>query len=185
MKIVLPAGEIEAPPEFRHFYLMDEDGIVKYPAPVLRRKASPVSRITPDIEALIQRMMASLKWWNGLGIAAPQVGVPLRLFIMAPPDQPMRVILNPRIIERSQEQVADLEGCLSIPALYGKVARARAIVLKGLNRHGKPIQLTLEGVAARIAQHEIDHLDGILFIDRADPATLFWSDPTPKEEEMV
>lgn len=185
MKIILPTGELTVPPEFRSFYLMQEDGIVKYPAPVLRKKATPVARLTPDIEALIDQMMASLKWWNGLGIAAPQVGVPLRLFILAPPDQPVRVVLNPRILERSAEQVVDLEGCLSVPALYGKVKRARAVVIRGLNRRGKPIQLTLEGVSARIAQHEIDHLDGVLFIDRVEPDTLFWNDPTPKEEETI
>lgn len=185
MRIVLPFGELEVPPEFRGFYDFKDDGIVKYPAPVLRKRAVAVSRITPDIEALIERMIASMQWWKGLGIAAPQVGVPLRLFIMASDGASPRVIMNPRIMERSTEQEIDNEGCLSVPALYGKVKRARAVVIRGLNRRGKPIQLSLEGVPARIAQHEIDHLDGVLFIDRVDPSTLFWHDPTPKEEETL
>lgn len=183
MNIALPGGEIVIPPEFRPLYEHIEDGIVKYPSPLLRRKASPVSRLTPEIHQLIEFMIHTMRAARGIGLAAPQVGVLQRVIVIEPPDKPLRVILNPQILERSTEQELGEEGCLSIPALYGKVPRPKAIVLKGLNRHGKPIRLVLDDLPARIVQHEIDHLDGVLFIDRVLPDTLFWKDPNAPEEE--
>ncbi|MCS7300751.1 MAG: peptide deformylase [Fimbriimonadales bacterium] len=175
--------EIQIPNEFRIYFERD-DGVVKYPDPFLRKVAKPVQRITPDIHELIDHMMRVMKRAKGVGIAAPQVGVPLRLIIVAPEDQPARVIINPQVLERAGEQVG-LEGCLSIPQLFGYVKRAQHIVVRGINRHGKPIRLTLEGDPARITLHEIDHLEGVLFIDRAQFDTLYWEHPQQNQEEEI
>ncbi|MDW8106510.1 MAG: peptide deformylase [Armatimonadota bacterium] len=175
--------DIEIPEEFR-IYFERADGVVKYPDPFLRKVAKPVQRITPELHELIEYMIRVMKRANGVGLAAPQVGVSQRLIIVAPEDQPPRVIINPQVLERAGEQIG-LEGCLSIPQLFGQVKRAKQIVVRGINRHGKPIRLTLEGDAARITLHEIDHLDGILFIDRAIPETLYWEHPRTEHEEEV
>lgn len=174
---------IVIPAEFRIYFERD-DGVVKYPDPILRKTAKPVQRITPDLNELIEHMMRVMKRANGVGLAAPQVGVPLRVIIVAPPDQQPRVIINPQVLERSGEQVG-LEGCLSIPQLFGDVKRAKHIVIRGVNRHGKPIRLHLEDTPARIALHEVDHLEGVLFIDRAIQETLHWEHPQSENEEEV
>lgn len=180
MSKVTPVS-IQIPDEFR-IYFERNDGVVKYPDPFLRKTAKPVQRITPDIQELIDHMLRVMKKAQGVGLAAPQVGVPLRLIIVAPEHQPPRVIINPQVLERAGEQTG-LEGCLSIPQLFGYVKRAQSIVVRGINRHGKPIRLTLEGDPARIALHEIDHLEGVLFIDRADQSTLYWEHPKQNQEE--
>jgi len=173
--------DILIPDEFR-VYFEQNDGVVKYPDPLLRKVAKPVQRITPDLEHLIEHMLQVMKRAKGIGLAAPQVGSPIRLIIIAPKDQKPRVILNPQVLERYGEQTG-LEGCLSIPQLFGDVKRPKEIVLRGINRHGKPIRLHLEGDPARIALHEIDHLDGILFMDRAIRETLRWEHPNQDDEE--
>ncbi|MGQ9657098.1 MAG: peptide deformylase [Fimbriimonadales bacterium] len=173
--------DITIPEEFR-VYFERNDGVVKYPDPLLRKVAKPVQRITSELDELIEYMLRVMQRANGIGLAAPQVGAPLRLIIVAPQDQKPRVILNPQVLERAGEQVG-LEGCLSIPQLFGDVKRPKEIVLRGINRHGKPIRLHLDDIAARIALHEIDHLDGILFIDRALRETLHWEHPNAQNEE--
>ncbi len=176
--------ELEIPADYRWLYERTDDGIVKYPDPMLRKRSRPVSRITSDLQALIEHMLTSMRRAQGIGLAAPQVGVLLRVIVIEPPEQPARVIINPQILERSGEQVG-LEGCLSLPGLYGDVKRAQAIELRGLNRHGKPIRLRLEGLEARIAQHEVDHLEGVLFIDRVIPETLHWNVPDEGEQDEL
>ncbi len=171
------------PADFRIYFERD-DGVVKYPDPLLRKTAKPVQRITPDLNELIEHMIRVMKAAKGVGLAAPQVGVPLRVIIIAPEHQQPRVIINPQVLERAGEQTG-LEGCLSIPQLFGYVKRPKHIVVRGINRHGKPIRLTLENDPARIALHEIDHLEGILFIDRAIPDSLYWEHPKEDHEEEV
>lgn len=172
---------IVIPADFRIYFERD-DGVVKYPDPLLRKTAKPVQRITPDLNELIDHMIRVMKKAKGVGLAAPQVGVPLRIIVIAPPDQQPRVIINPQVLERAGEQIG-LEGCLSIPQLFGDVKRAKHITLRGVNRHGKPIRLHLEDDPARIALHEVDHLEGILFIDRAIQETLRWEHPQNENEE--
>ncbi len=171
------------PDDFRVYFERD-DGVVKYPDSLLRKTAKPVQRITPDLQELIDHMIRVMEGANGVGLAAPQVGVLLRVIVIAPPDHAPRVVLNPQVLERAGEQVG-LEGCLSIPQLFGDVKRAKQITLRGVNRHGKPIRLHLEGDAARIALHEVDHLEGVLFIDRAIPETLRWEHPRRENEEEL
>jgi len=173
--------EIVIPKEYQSFYEPGSSPIVFYPDPILRRKAKPLSRLTPEISHLIDHMIEAMEHAQGIGLAAPQVGVSSRLCIIAPPDKPLRVLINPQVMERHGEQTG-LEGCLSLPVLYGDVARAEAVVVRALNRRGKPIQLQLEDVEAKIILHEIDHLDGILFIDRAIRETLHWQLPDEEEE---
>lgn len=175
--------EIKIPREYQWLYQREGNPIVSYPDPVLRKKAKPVARVSPEIQELIEHMMSSMHNAYGVGLAAPQVGVSLRIVIIEPIDQPARVLINPQILEREGEQIG-LEGCLSIPALYGDVKRADKITVRALNRRGKPVLLHLEGMAARIAQHEVDHLDGVLFIDRAIPDSLHWHLPEEGEDEL-
>jgi peptide deformylase len=148
--------------------------IVTLPAPVLRRKARKVTSFGPELQTLIDDMVETMRQAPGVGLAAPQVDVPLRVIVVEfgeedDEDAPKKLytLVNPEIRTASEEVVAAPEACLSIPGFAGDVERFEAIQVRGLNRFGKPIRLKLEGWMARIFQHEIDHLDGVLFIDRA------------------
>lgn len=149
--------------------------IVTHPDPVLRRKARKVTEFTPELQALIDDMVETMRVAPGVGLAAPQVDVSLRVIVVEygdeeDPEAPARlyVVVNPEITRLSPDKEAGAEGCLSIPGFAGNVERPLEAVVKGLNRHGKPQRIKASGWLARIFQHEIDHLDGVLFIDRAD-----------------
>ncbi len=149
--------------------------IVIHPDPVLRRKARKVTEFTPDLQALIDDMVETMRVAPGVGLAAPQVDVSLRVIVVEygdddDPDVPAKLyaIVNPEITRLSQEKEIGAEGCLSIPGFGGNVERPLEAVIKGQNRHGKPVRIKASGWLARIFQHEIDHLDGVLFIDRAE-----------------
>ena len=152
--------------------------IVKFPDPFLRLKAKPVKKFDKELQTLIDDMYETMINEPGVGLAAPQIGESLRLVVIeyaeepeeegAPEPKPKRyVLVNPEIIEKSEEMVEGIEGCLSVPGLIGKVDRHEKITVKALTRHGKPQKVKAEGWMARIIQHEMDHLDGILYIDRA------------------
>lgn len=161
--------------------------------PILRRKARPISDPrAPEIQRLIDDMIVTMREAPGVGLAAPQVAEPLRLAVIeyAPdaedlpedaelPEPKLYVIINPEIAARSEEMVDGPEGCLSIPGYAGTVSRHKAVTIKALNRQGRPIKIKADGWLARIFQHEIDHLDGVLFIDRASKT---WK---TKDEEAV
>ncbi|MFN8596237.1 MAG: peptide deformylase [Anaerolineae bacterium] len=164
--------------------------------PVLRRKAKKVEKITPEIRELIEDMIETMRAAPGVGLAAPQVGVSERVIVIEyadepedddetnapPPKKKLYAVVNPEIIWTSDEKVEGTEGCLSIPGWVGDVSRHEAIAVKGVNRSGQKIKLNLEGWLARIFQHEIDHLDGVLYTDRlVSPETL--RRVTPGEEE--
>jgi peptide deformylase len=149
--------------------------------PVLRRKARALDNPnTAAIQQLIDDMIATMREAPGVGLAAPQVAVSQRIAVIeyaekpdgAPDDaEPLEpklyVIVNPEIVARSEVLVEGSEGCLSLPGYAGSVMRHEAVTVKALNRKGRPIKIKARGWLARIFQHEIDHLDGILFIDRA------------------
>ncbi|MBO8136577.1 MAG: peptide deformylase [Desulfotomaculum sp.] len=139
--------------------------IVKNGDPVLRQKAKPVPEITPNIKKLLDNMRDTMYASRGVGLAAPQIGVSKRVIVVDVGDG-LYEIINPEIIE-SKGVETDIEGCLSIPGVVGEVPRAASVVVKGLNRDGKEVQISAKGFLARAFQHEIDHLEGILFIDRA------------------
>ena len=145
--------------------------IVKYPHPALRHKAEPVTALGKDIELLVGGMLELMYRHEGLGLAAPQVAAPVRVLVMnfaADPDRKDHefVAINPVIVEASKQIVDDREGCLSFPELYAKVRRARKVRVQAYNLKGELYEMTCEDLPARVWQHEIDHLDGTLFIDK-------------------
>ena len=145
---------------------------------ILRSKSKRVQKVTPKLAAFAERMLETMREANGVGLAAPQVGVLRRFFVAELPedeenDQPRKtyILFNPEIVKNSGEEIG-YEGCLSIPGYIGQVARGEKVTVKGLNEQGRPVRHRLEGYLARVFQHEIDHLDGVLYTDRlTDPAT--------------
>ncbi|MGD0004458.1 MAG: peptide deformylase [Anaerolineaceae bacterium] len=158
--------------------------IVTLPDPVLRRKAHKVTTFDKDLQVLVEDMIETMRAAPGVGLAAPQISQSTRLIVVEYGDEEdeeapkkLYVVVNPEIVEASEEMVTGTEACLSVPGLVGDVERFQKVVIKGLNRYGKPAKVKAEGWVARIFQHEIDHLDGVLYTDRA---TKVW---TPKEGE--
>ena len=161
--------------------------IVFLPDPVLRRKAHKITEMDDGLQKLIDNMVETMREAPGVGLAAPQVGISNRLIVVEFGDEDddekpkkLYAMINPEIISVSEEMVTGIEGCLSVPGLLGEVERHFQIVVKGLNRNGKPTKIKATGWLARIFQHEIDHLDGIVFPDRA---ARVWK-PAPDEKIM-
>ena len=149
--------------------------IVTLPQAILRHKARKVSAFGQDFQALVDDMVETMRQAPGVGLAAPQVDESTRLIVIEYGDEEdeeapakLYVVANPEITRTSQETLVGAEGCLSIPGIQGEVERFAAVTVKGLNRHGRPMTVKAKGWLARIFQHEIDHLDGILFVDRAE-----------------
>ncbi len=163
--------------------------IATLPDPVLRRKAKKITTFDKDLQTLIDNMVETMRKAPGVGLAAPQVSISSRLVVIEYGEEDedgkeispkkLYAVINPEIVQMSEEVEKGIEGCLSIPGIVGEVERATKITVKGLNRYGKPVKITAEGWLARIFQHEIDHLEGILFPDRA---THVWK---PKEDEEL
>ncbi len=176
--------EVQVPEDIRRMWEERGDPVVKIPADCLRQIAQPVERPTRETRELVDRMKAAMAEANGIGLAAPQLGVLQRIVVVRTPeeDAPIHVFLNPKIVSAKGEQIGS-EGCLSLPMLHGDVTRAREIVVKGLDMLGRPIRRRATDMEARVFQHEIDHLDGILFVDRADLDTLEWCVPNEEEPE--
>jgi len=169
--------QIVVPDEYRHLYVQNrERPVVKIPAEVLRQVAPDVSKITKKTLLLIDDMMRIMRKANGVGLAAPQVGILQRIIVIHPEGMKPTALINPRIVKAEGEQIGQ-EGCLSIPGLYGDVKRAASVEVEALDRRGREMVYELEGMPARIAQHEIDHLDGVLFIDKVIAETLHWMHP--------
>jgi peptide deformylase len=138
--------------------------------PVLRLQAHDVETFDGDLQRLVERMKLLMADANGVGLAANQVGILQRVLVMLPgPEEEPIAIVNPRVIERSDETEAGEEGCLSLQGVLVPVERSLALRIEGHDEQGQPLQLELDPYAARIAQHEIDHLDGVLIIDRTTP----------------
>ena len=152
----------------------DDSRVVKYGEPgweVLKQVAAPVPQVDSALRTLIDEMGDIMYRAHGVGLAAPQIGKSIRLLVYDAGDG-LQALINPVILKMRGEQLEPEEGCLSIPGLRGVVKRASEISVKGLDRNGSPVRLRVSDFEARVIQHEVDHLDGILFIDRADPATL-------------
>ncbi len=152
--------------------------IVTSPADVLRARAVKVRSFTPMVQELIDDMIETMRAAPGVGLAAPQVGVGQRVIVVEYGEEPedgknppkprkLYTVVNPEILRHSAETVVGNEACLSVPGYYGDVERFASVTVKGLNRHGRPFRLKTDGWLARVFQHEIDHLDGVLYIDRA------------------
>jgi peptide deformylase len=139
--------------------------ILNFDQPVLREKAKKVARVDTSIQRLIDDLTETMLAAPGAGLAAPQVGVPLRVCVVKGDENQIWALVNPEVIRSEGVQVG-YEGCLSYPGWVGEVARHEMVVVKGRNRRGKEVRIKSTGFTARAFQHEIDHLDGILFIDR-------------------
>jgi len=141
-----------------------------YGDPMLRKVADPVTAVTPEIKQIIADMTETMWHQVGIGLAAPQVGVSLRILVMDDGKGGARALLNPAITDR-RGSVREEEGCLSIPGVFADVERSKWIHVTALDGDGAPISFEAQGLHAKVIQHEIDHLDGVLFIDRLPPVT--------------
>ncbi|MFA5975819.1 MAG: peptide deformylase [Elusimicrobiota bacterium] len=150
--------------------------IMQLGQPVLRAKALPIRQWDhPALQQLLDDMLATVQKLQGVGIAAPQVGVPCRVLWVVFKKRPVAMI-NPRLVAHSEEMTEDLEGCLSVPGIRGLVPRYKRVSAEYTTREGKRIRRKLEGFIARIFQHELDHLDGIVFIDRVQDTRTLMTD---------
>jgi len=132
--------------------------------PGLRQRATEVDRITDAHRRLVDDMLETMRAAPGVGLAGPQIGVMERVFVWEVGDE-YGAVFNPVIISRSEEEVESEEGCLSLPGLYYPVTRSERVTLEGVDEYGDPVKLDADELLARVCQHEIDHLDGVLFID--------------------
>ena len=167
---------------------MTELQIVKLPDELLRQKARLVTKFDDALQTLIDDMIETMRIANGVGLAAPQIGQSIQLAVIEslpktddegndiPDSRELFVITNPRIVWESRDVIDGIEGCLSIPGYVGEVERAYAVRVRAQDRRGKPIKLRLKGWTARIFQHEIDHLNGVLYIDKLTDREKFWTD---------
>ena len=159
--------------------------ITTLPDPILRRKAHKVTTFDKELKTLIANMIDTMREAPGVGLAAPQVSVPSRLIVIeygeeeSGEDKKLYVLINPELSFPTEEKVLGIEGCLSVPGLVGEVERYQDVIVRGQNRQGKPIKIKASGWLARIFQHEVNHLDGIIFTDLASRV---WQ---PKSEEAV
>ena len=154
----------------------------------MRQKARPVTRFDDDLQQLVDDMIETMREAPGVGLAAPQIGKSLRLTVIETlpevdeegneieDSRDLYVIANPEITWRSRNMVDGIEGCLSIPGYVGEVERHEEIRVRALDRHGKPLKLKVNGWTARIFQHEIDHLNGVLYIDQLTEPENFWTE---------
>jgi peptide deformylase len=141
----------------------------RYGDAVLRRRAEPVGEVTPEVRQIAEDMVDTMYDEAGIGLAAPQVGVSLRLLVVGDErGRDPRALVNPSIVESGGEVTAE-EGCLSIPGVFADVTRSEWVRVDAHDLDGQPVSIRARGLLSRVFQHEIDHLDGILFIDRLDP----------------
>jgi len=137
------------------------------PDPVLRQKSKRVRSIDSSIHKLIVNMLETMHAAPGVGLAAPQVGIPLRVIVIGLPEQEDIALINPEIVRRKGERLLN-EGCLSVPGYAGEVKRAEAVTVKGRDQNGKEIRIKADELLAQALEHEIDHINGVLYIDRLE-----------------
>jgi len=160
--------------------------IVTYPDPVLMRKATPIEEIDNEICEIAQKMLDTMYDACGIGLAAPQVGLSKRLVVLDATGQKTgeRVFINPQIIEERGETVEE-EGCLSFPDVMGNVKRSQYVTVTAYNLEGKKLEIKAEGLLSRVWQHEIDHINGRLFIEMMTPASRIANQQKIKEFELT
>jgi peptide deformylase len=159
--------------------------------PRLRRRSRPVEKVTPEVRGLIRDMIETMDAANGVGLAAVQVGELARVIVIETPEDEedptsgqLYVVINPEIVKTGKETEVGTEGCLSVPGYAGEVERATEVVVRGLDRHGKPFRFRPRGYLARVFQHEIDHCNGVLYTDRLVAPDRIW-EVKPGEEEQA
>ncbi len=150
------------------------------PDPVLRQKSKRVAIIDKSIKKLINNMMETLQAIPGVGLAAPQIGVLLRVIVVGMPEQEAFSLINPQVVRRKGERLVD-EGCLSIPGYVGQITRSESVTVKGMDTGGKEVRVKAEGLLAQVLEHEMDHLNGVLYIDHLEsPDKLRKLEPKPE-----
>ena len=137
------------------------------PDPVLRQKAKRVRIIDSSIKKLIEDMRETMHATGGVGLAAPQIGVPLRVIVIGMPEEEDIALINPEVVRRKGERLVS-EGCLSVPGYFGEIKRAESVTVKGLDPNGKEIRIKANELLAEALEHEIDHLNGVLYIDHLE-----------------
>ncbi len=143
--------------------------VIKMDNPVLHQKAKRVRKIDDSIQKLIDNMIETMYEIEGIGLAAPQVGVPLQVVVIQLPDEEDAItLINPEIVKISEETEMMTEGCLSLPGYNGEVKRSTSITVKARDRQGKTIRIKGEGLLAQVLQHETDHINGIVFVDHLE-----------------
>jgi peptide deformylase len=164
---------------------MTVQNIYTFREDVLRQKAQPVDTFDAELQTLVDDMIETMRVAPGVGLAAPQIGVSKRVIVVEFGDEydetiPERlfVLVNPEIVQQSEDQIEGIEGCLSVPGLVGEVARAQSVTVRGQDQRGKKVTIRAQGWLARIFQHEIDHVNGVLYTDRTEK---IWQ---PKDEDM-
>ncbi|MGB6129975.1 MAG: peptide deformylase [Psychrilyobacter sp.] len=140
-----------------------------YGDPVLREKSKNVEKINDDIRGILDGMIETMRDISGIGLAAPQVGINLRMFVVEAEEGVVRKVINPEFLEYSKSSIDHEEGCLSVPGIHKKVKRPETLKVRYLNENGESIEEELEELWARAFQHENDHLEGILFVDKIAP----------------
>jgi peptide deformylase len=153
------------------------------PDPVLRQKAKKVSKVDKSIQQLIDDMIETMRAASGVGLAANQVGVPLKIAVIEIPGEEVIVLVNPEIIKKEGERTIG-EACLSVPGYHGEIKRAVRVKVKARDKQGRSIRVKGEEFLAQALEHEIDHLNGILYIDRIEPDTLQKLEPEPGQEGL-
>ena len=152
--------------------------IITVPNPILRTQARKIRTFTPELQYFISDLIETMRMAHGVGLAASQVGIDKQVIVVEYSEEDKQVedlnkspklyvVINPEIFHRSSEEITGKEACLSIPGFIGEVNRHQVVTVKGLNRHGRPFRLKARGWLARIFQHEVDHLNGVLFVDKA------------------
>lgn len=141
--------------------------IVTHPDPVLRRKAKRVNRVDESLNRLIDDMIETMHHASGCGLAAPQVGVSLKIAVIGMPDEDVIVLVNPEVVKKSGERIV-IEGCLSVPGYRGEIKRAEQVTVKAFDRSGKAFRIKADELLAEALEHEIDHLNGVLYLDLLD-----------------
>lgn len=176
---------------------MTELQIVTLPDEGLRKKARPVTKFDAELQTLIDDMVETMRVANGVGLAAPQIGQSRQLAIIESlpktddeeneieDSRDLFVIVNPRIVWESNDVIDGIEGCLSIPGYLGEVERPYSVRVRAQDRHGKPLKFRLKGWTARIFQHEIDHLNGVLFIDKLTARENLWTEEVYYEMQQA
>ena len=155
-----------------------------YTEEVLRQRARSVDRFDGELVELVDDMIETMRAAPGVGLAAPQIGVPKRVIVVEFGDEydetipeQLFVVVNPEIVQQSEEKIPGIEGCLSVPGLVGEVSRSQIVTVRGKDQFGKKVNIRAQGWLARIFQHEVDHINGVLYTDRTDQ---IWQ---PKEDE--
>jgi peptide deformylase len=158
--------------------------VIKMDNPVLHRKAKKVRKIDGSIQKLIDDMIDTMHDIEGVGLAAPQVGVPLQVVVIQMPDEEdVITLINPEIVKTSEESEEMIEGCLSLPGYKGDVKRFTSITVKARDREGKLIRIKGEGLMAQALQHEVDHINGIVFVDHLESMDKLEKTEAEDEEE--